>query len=99
MQEGGVQVLDARKLGRAGQAKLMDRVLAGGGKDNMPLLRKMRERLCRWGGGWGGVAGCWAFGVGCGAGCGEVGCCWMLLGAAVARGLGDYLMGWGVKWC
>ena len=43
-------MLDARKLGRAERTLLMDRVLRETGAsaaDNLPLLQKMRERLCR----------------------------------------------------
>jgi hypothetical protein len=48
LQDGqGLQVLDARKLGREGQRQLMDRVLRGADQDNYSLLVKMQQRMAR----------------------------------------------------
>ena len=46
LQEGGnVQVLDAKKLGRETQSKIMDKLLKEGTSDNFEMLTKIRKRL------------------------------------------------------
>ena len=48
LQGGGVQVLDVTRMDRPTQRALMERVLKHGEADNLPLVRRVAERLQRW---------------------------------------------------